>query len=96
MGYIKFNKAATTNGGRADLLPVDDVMHVSVPTATGIILTFGENTAVDTATLLYPAQSAAKIALIRDAVNDAIEAANGASGPAIRVAMADITSVTIG
>lgn len=96
MGYIKFNKAAITNGGKADLLPADDVMHVSVPTATGVVLTFGENTAVDTATLVYPSQSAAKQALIRDAINDAIELANGAAGPAITVSMADITSVTIG
>jgi len=93
MGYIKFRKTASTNGGRADLIPCDDVMHVSVPTATGIVLTFGENTAVDTATLLYPTQS--DFSTIRDAINDAIELGNGASGPAITVNMADITSISI-
>tara|TARA_R110002124_G_scaffold127473_1_gene287498 strand:+ start:218 stop:502 length:285 start_codon:yes stop_codon:yes gene_type:complete len=93
MGYIKFGKVATTNGGRADLIPCDDVMHVSVPTSTGVVLTFGENTAVDTATLVYPTQS--DFSTIRDAINDAIELGNGASGPAITVDMVDITSITI-
>jgi len=94
MGYIKFKKVASTNGGKADLIPCDDVMHVSVPTATGVVLTFGENTAVDTATLVYPTQS--DFSTIRDAINDAIELGNGASGPAITVGMVDITSITIG
>jgi len=94
MGYIKFGKVAIANGGRADLLPCDDIMHVSVPTATGVVLTFGENSAVDTATLEYPSQS--DFSTIRDAINNAIELGNGASGPAITVDMVDITSITIG
>ena len=85
MGYIKFGKTVSTNGGRADLIPCDDVMHVSVPTATGIVLTFGENTSVDTATLVYPTQSdfsttkSWKYIMLWKPV---IGAANGAAGPA--------------
>ena len=93
MGYIKFRKTASTNGGKADLLPCDDIMHVSVPTATGVVLTFGENSAVDTATLLYPTQT--DFSTIRDAINDAIEKGNGAAGPAILVDMPAITSIAI-
>ena len=93
MGYIKFKKAVIANGGKADLLHCDDIMHVGIPTATEIVLTFGENSAVDTATLAYASQT--DFSTIRDAINDAIELGNGASGPAITVNMVAVSSITI-
>jgi transcriptional regulatory protein LevR len=95
MGYIKFAKVATTNGGKADLLPCDNIVHVGVPTATAIVLKLDANaTTVDVATITYPTQS--DFSKIRDAVNDAIEKGNGAAGPAILVDMPAITSIAIG
>jgi transcriptional regulatory protein LevR len=95
MGYIKFAKVATTNGGKADLLPCDNIVHVGVPTATAITLEIGNATTdTDLATVTYPSQS--DFSKIRDAVNDAIEKGNGASGPAILVDMPAITSIAIG
>jgi len=91
MGYIKFAKVAAADGGKADLLPCDNVIHVATPTATAIVLTLDANAAVDTITITYPSQ--ADFSGIRDAINDAIELANGASGPAILVNMVDITSI---
>ena len=94
MGYIKFAKAATTNGGKADLLPCDNIVHVGVPTATSVAIKLGGNAStVDVATITYPSQS--DFSTIRDAINDAIEKANGASGPAILVDMVDITSIAV-
>ena len=93
MGYIKFAKAATTNGGKADLLPCDNIVHVGVPTATTVIIKLDANAAVDTATVTYPTQT--DFSGIRDAINDAIEVANGASGSAITVDMVDITSIAV-
>ncbi len=91
MGYIKFAKVATTNGGKADLLPCDNVIHVATPNATTVVLTLDANAAVDTITVTYPSQT--DFSGIRDAINDAIELANGASGPAVLVNMVDITSI---
>ena len=93
MGYIKFAKAATTNGGKADLLPCDQIVHVGVPTATAVVIKLDANSAVDTATVTYPTQT--DFSGIRDAINNAIELGNGASGPAILVDMVDITSIAV-
>ena len=94
MGYIKFKKAATANGGKADLLPCDNIVHVGEPTATAVVIKMGNASDVDAATISYPTQS--DFSMIRDAINNAIELANGASGPAITVDMFDITSIAIG
>ena len=94
MGYIKFAKAATTNGGSADLLPADNIVHVGVPTATTVAIKLGGNAStVDVATVTYPTQT--DFSTIRDAINNAIELANGASGPATLVDMVDITSIAV-
>ena len=95
MGYIKFKKTASANGGAADLLPADNIVHVSTPTATTVVIKLGYGAdAVDEATITYATQT--DFSTIRDAINNAIELANGASGPAITVDMVDITSITIG
>jgi predicted SAM-dependent methyltransferase len=92
MGYIKFKKAATTNGGSADLLPAEGILHVGVPTSTTVAITYASAKAAgDVATVTYPTQS--DFSTIRDAINNAIELANGASGPAVSVDMVDITSI---
>ena len=95
MGYIKFAKVATTNVGKADLLPCYNIVHVGEPNATTLVLKLDANaTTVDVATITYPSQS--DFSKIRDAVNDAIEKGNGAAGPAILVDMPAITSIAIG
>jgi hypothetical protein len=94
MGYIKFKKAATTNGGSADLLPAEGILHVDTPTATTVAITYASAVAAtDVATITYPSQS--DFSTIRDAINNAIELANGASGPAVLVDMVDITSIAL-
>ncbi len=93
MGYIKFKKVASTNGGAVDLLPADNIVHVGVPTATSVVIKMGNASDVDAATVTYPTQT--DFSTIRDAINNAIELANGASGPAILVDMVDITSIGV-
>ena len=95
MGYIKFKKDATAAGGSADLLPAENILHVGVPTSTAVVITYGatDGSALVDATVGYDQQT--DFSTIRDAINNAIELANGASGPAIVVDMVSINSVTI-
>jgi len=96
MGYIKFKKDVTQHGGSADLLPADNILHVSVPTATAVVITYPASDgagALIEVTVGY--DTVADFSTIRDAINNAIELANGTSGPAIVVDMVSINSVTI-
>jgi len=86
MGYLKFMKA----DGSADLLPADDLFHVSAPKASSadINITLGGN-APKVYAVIKGANSANAdadlTAASRNGINAAIEKANGASGPAIVV-----------
>ena len=99
MGYLKFMKA----DGSADLLPADDLFHVSAPSATNadINIILGGNAPKVYAVIAgaNSADAAADLtAASRDGINAAIEKANGASGPAIVVDLGEglfCKSVTI-
>ncbi len=95
MGYIKFKKDASAAGGSADLLPAENILHVGVPTATAVVIMYAatDGTALIEATVGYDTQT--DFSTIRDAINNAIELANGTSGPAIVVDMVSINSVTV-
>jgi len=87
MGYISFNKG----GGDVDLIPAENIVHVSAADADNIQISYGvglgTSPAVMTADVVYATASAAQYATVRGLVNAAIEKANGASGPAIPVGL---------
>ena len=96
MGYISFLKAS----GEVDLLPAENIMHVADASATAIVIEYGIS-AGDAATSLQATVTYASTASVTDPnvrglVNAAIELANGASGPAIKVGLPTlVTSVDI-
>ena len=82
MGYLKFDKGA----GEVDLLPADNILHVGTPGATTVVLKMDTiNAGFDTVTVTYATASAAQQALVRGAINNAIEVAGGAQSTAIKV-----------
>jgi len=93
MGYISFKKS----GGEVDLLPAENIVHVTSSGTTDCKIVYGvfakDDVLLEATVVISSAEES--IASIRNAVNDAIEKANGASGPAIPVAFANtVTSVT--
>ena len=99
MGYIKFNKA----NGDYDLLPAENIVHVLSGALSSAEIVYGiaaggtdvMNQLVNM-TIAISANEESQ-AGIRIAINDAIQLANGASGPAVTVALENvITSVTPG
>ena len=97
MGYIKFNK---TNGDY-DLLPAENIVHVlsGADDEAEIVYAIAAGADFDKLVNASIAISASEESTsgIRIAINDAIQLANGASGPAITVALENpITSVTPG
>ena len=93
MGYISFSKG----GGEVDLLPAENIVHVTSAGDTDCKIVYGsvvEDKVLLEATVVISAAEESTTS-IRNAVNAAIEKANGASGPAIPVAFANtVTSVT--
>ena len=97
MGYIKFKKA----GGEVDLLPAENIVHVTSSGTTNCEIVYGiaaggsADKLVDAVIIISSAEESTTS--IRNAVNNAIELANGASGPVVEVAFANnITSITPG
>ena len=95
MGYISFLKAS----GEVDLLPAENIIHVSTATATEINIDYSTQIGDDKylrAEVTYASTSGVTDPDVRKKVNDAIEKANGASGPAIPVGLPTlVTSVDI-
>ena len=97
MGYIKFNKA----NGDYDLLPAENIIHVvsGADDEAEIVYAIAAGTNFDklvNATIAISASEESS-AFIRETINDAIQLANGASGPAITVKLENvITSVAPG
>jgi|TARA_R100000455_G_C6198571_1_gene70221 hypothetical protein len=105
MGYIKLIKADST----VDLLPAENIIHVSVPSTTnkdiGIRygIPSGESTLSFVTAIIAGADASGSDAELtadsRKGIIEAIEKANGASGPAIPVYLGDglfCKSVTTG
>jgi|TARA_S200002703_G_scaffold38503_1_gene33855 hypothetical protein len=106
MGYIKLKKY----DGSVDLLPADNIVHVSAPSSSNkdIGITYGvvaESAATPTFLIAIiagadSADSAADLtAASRNGINTAIELAAGTAGPAIEVDLGAglfCKSVTIG
>ena len=97
MGYIKFKKA----GGEVDLLPAENIVHVTSSSVTNCEIVYGiaagasADKLVDAVIVIDGNEESTTS--IRNAVNNAIELANGASGPAVEVAFENnISSVTPG
>ncbi len=100
MGYISFLKAS----GEVDLLPAENIIHVSAATSTEINIDYapvsGDGVYMR-AEVTYATTASVTDPNVRGLVNAAIELANGASGPAIKVglptlvASVDIEKVTI-
>jgi|TARA_E500000318_G_C3459327_1_gene172000 hypothetical protein len=97
MGYISFSKG----GGEVDLLPAENIIHVTSSGTTNCEIVYAipggasADKLVDAVVVISAAEASAKS--IRNAVNAAIEKANGASGPAIPVGLVNsITSITPG
>ncbi len=93
MGYISFSKG----GGEVDLLPAENIIHVTSGGTTDCKIVYGvfakDDIPLEATVVISSAEASATS--IRNAVNTAIEKANGASGPAIPVAFANtVTSVT--
>ncbi len=93
MGYISFSKG----GGEVDLLPAENIMHVTSAGTTDCKIVYGlrakDDVLVEATVVISSAEASATS--IRNAVNAAIELANGASGPAVPVAFVNtVTSVT--
>ena len=98
MGYISFLKAS----GEVDLLPAENIVHVSTASATEINIDYSMGMpTILRAEVTYASTSGVTNPDVRKKVNAAIEKANGASGPAIPVglptlvASVDIEKVTI-
>ena len=93
MGYLKFDKGS----GEVDLLPADNILHVGTAGATSVVLKMDTiNAGFDTVTITYvEIATAEEIALVRGAINDAIEVAGGAQSTAIKVKLPTLVS-TIG
>ena len=95
MGYISFLKAS----GEVDLLPAENVIHVSTASATEINIDYGVQIGDDKylrAEVTYATTAAVTDPDVRKKVNAAIELANGASGPAVPVGLPTlVTSVDI-
>jgi len=96
MGYISFKKA----GGEVDLLPAENIVHVGNATSTSIVIVYGIGNGAGSgnglsqpnpdflnATVSYGDTSSIDDPNVRGLINAAIELANGASGPAIRVGL---------
>ena len=96
MGYISFKKT----GGKVDLLPAENIMHVGTDNGSRIVIVYGigngDGTGSGTlapapdflnATVKYGSTSSIDNPNVRGLINAAIEKANGASGPAISVGL---------
>ena len=97
MGYISFSKG----GGEVDLLPAENIIHVTSSGVTNCEIVYaipgGTNRDKLVDAVVVISDDEESTTSIRNAVNAAIEKANGASGPAIPVAFVnDVTSVTPG
>ena len=95
MGYISFLKAS----GEVDLLPAENIIHVGIASATEINIdyapAFGTGIYMR-AEVTYATTASVTDPNVRGLVNAAIELANGASGPAIKVGLPTlVTSVDI-
>ncbi len=89
MGYLKFDKGS----GEVDLLPADNILHVGTAGATTVVLKMDTiNAGFDTVTVTYATASAEQQALVRGAINDAIEVAGGAQSTAIKVDLPTLVS----
>ena len=97
MGYISFSKG----GSEVDLLPAENIIHVTSSGTTNCEIVYAipggasADKLVDAVVVISAAE--ASTTSIRNAVNAAIEKANGASGPAVKVGLANpVTSITPG
>ena len=97
MGYISLLKS----GSEVDLLPADNIMHVGAATATAIVLTYGivgsgTTPSMVKATITYATTASVTEPNVRGLIVQAIESANGASGPGISVSLPTlVTEVAI-
>ncbi len=89
MGYLKFDKGS----GEVDLLPADNILHVGTAGATSVVLKMDTiNAGFDTVTVTYATATTEEQALVRGAINDAIEVAGGAQSTAIKVKLPTLVS----
>ena len=95
MGYISFLKAS----GEVDLLPAENIIHVGTAGTTEINIDYAPmfGTGIHMrAEVTYATTASVTDPNVRGLVNAAIELANGASGPAIKVGLPTlVTSVDI-
>ena len=103
MGYISLAKST----GDVDLLPAENIVHVSMTDADTAVIEYGVSDGYDDKSLQATVEfatawavegSKAATVVARIAINNAISIAGGASGPAIPVQLQAgqyVTSVTL-